>query len=59
MINTYKKVYWYDEPDTTGDHNDGRIYGVYTYAAGEEAPHDVAWFKTEEEQQHYINKAIS
>ena len=59
MINNQKKVNWFEEEldDFYGDDNNGLIYGVYSYDDNEEI-YDVAWFKTEEEQQNYLMEEV-
>ena len=56
MITNHRKVNWHDEKlnDFYGDDNNGFIYGVYSYD-DDDFPYDVAWFKTETEQQNYFN----
>lgn len=57
MVTNSKKVNWFDEElHHFYEHdNDGLVYGVYTYGDDEDFPCDVAWFKTETEQQNYLN----
>jgi hypothetical protein len=59
MITNHRKVNWFDEKlnDFYEDDNNGLIYGVYSYE-DDDFPYDVAWFKTEEEQQNYLNSFI-
>ena len=56
MVTNHRKVNWHDEKlnDFYGDDNKGLIYGVYSYD-DDDFPYDVAWFKTETEQQNYFN----
>ena len=54
-----RAVNWFDEEleDFYGDDNNGFIYGVYSYD-DDDFPYDVAWFKTETEQQNYLNNFL-
>jgi hypothetical protein len=56
MVTNHKKVNWFDEGlnEFYGDDNNGLIHGVYSYE-DDDFPYDVAWFKTETEQQNYLN----
>lgn len=56
MVTNHSKVNWFDEEleDFYGDDNNGLIHGVYSYDDNDEI-YDVAWFKTETEQQNYLN----
>ena len=56
MNDYYKKVYWYDEVDTTGDYNDSFIYGIYYYQDEEDFPIDVEWFKDESDRDYTYEK---
>ena len=56
MVTNHRKVNWFNEGlnEFYGDDNNGLIHGVYSYE-DDDFPYDVAWFKTETEQQNYLN----
>jgi hypothetical protein len=59
MIEYYKKVYWYDEVDITGGHNNGYIYGIYYYQDEDDFPVDVEWFQCEPDRDNTYEKLIA
>jgi hypothetical protein len=57
MVISISKVNWFNEGLNSfyGDDNNGYIHGIYVRDDCDEII-DVSWFKTENEQQKYMNE---